>query len=203
MSPQEPRDSQASVITVELAIDDPELAERVHRMILQCSDLRVTESGGMRAADVMLADHLPAPPMDAAVIVFDDAADPAEMLLAGAAGLLRESIDREMLHAAIHSAAHGLTALSRDVRRQLLSGLRSSDGLADDTELEAAGDLTPRELQVLQLLCEGASNKMIARRLGITPHTAKFHVGSIVTKLGAAGRTDAVARAMRLGVILV
>jgi DNA-binding CsgD family transcriptional regulator len=64
-------------------------------------------------------------------------------------------------------------------------------------------ELTARELQVLRLLAEGASNKSIARRLGITPHTAKFHVASIVAKLGATGRTDAVAKAMRLGLIMI
>ena len=61
--------------------------------------------------------------------------------------------------------------------------------------------LTPRELEVLALLAEGASNKVIARRLGISVHTAKFHVGSILDKLDATGRTDAVAHAARLGVI--
>jgi DNA-binding CsgD family transcriptional regulator len=61
--------------------------------------------------------------------------------------------------------------------------------------------LTPRELQVLALLAEGASNKEIARRLGISVHTAKFHVGSVLDKLDATGRTDAVAHAARLGVI--
>jgi DNA-binding CsgD family transcriptional regulator len=61
--------------------------------------------------------------------------------------------------------------------------------------------LTPREQEVLALLVEGASNKMIARRLGISVHTAKFHVGSLLDKLDAVGRTDAVAHAARLGVI--
>jgi DNA-binding CsgD family transcriptional regulator len=67
----------------------------------------------------------------------------------------------------------------------------------------ADGDvpLTPRELEVLALLAEGASNKMIARRLGISVHTAKFHVGSLIDKLDATGRTDVVAHAARLGVI--
>jgi DNA-binding CsgD family transcriptional regulator len=54
---------------------------------------------------------------------------------------------------------------------------------------------------VLNLLAEGASNKTIARRLGISIHTAKFHVGSLLDKLDASGRTDAVAHAARLGVI--
>jgi DNA-binding CsgD family transcriptional regulator len=69
----------------------------------------------------------------------------------------------------------------------------------------ADGDipLTPRELEVLALLAEGASNKAIALRLGISVHTAKFHVGSLLDKLDAVGRTDAVAHAARLGVILL
>ena len=62
-------------------------------------------------------------------------------------------------------------------------------------------DLTPRELDVLALMAEGASNKAIAKRLGISVHTAKFHVGSILDKLDATGRTDAVAHAARRGVI--
>ena len=62
-------------------------------------------------------------------------------------------------------------------------------------------ELTPRERDVLTLVAEGASNKTIARRLGISVHTAKFHVGSLLDKLDATGRTDAVAHAARRGVI--
>jgi len=62
-------------------------------------------------------------------------------------------------------------------------------------------DLTPRELDVLALLAEGASNKTIAKHLGISVHTAKFHVSSLLDKLDATGRTDAVAHAARRGVI--
>ena len=61
--------------------------------------------------------------------------------------------------------------------------------------------LTPREVEVLALLAEGASNKDVAKRLGISVHTAKFHVGSLLDKLDATGRTDAVAHAARSGVI--
>ena len=62
-------------------------------------------------------------------------------------------------------------------------------------------ELTPREFDVLALLAEGASNKAIAKQLGISVHTAKFHVGSLLDKLDATGRTDAVAHAARRGVI--
>jgi DNA-binding CsgD family transcriptional regulator len=71
-----------------------------------------------------------------------------------------------------------------------------------DTARESGDvELTRRELDVLALLAEGASNKIIARQLGISVHTAKFHVGSILDKLDATGRTDAVAHAARRGVI--
>lgn len=66
---------------------------------------------------------------------------------------------------------------------------------------EADMALTARELQVLVLLAEGASNKSIARRLGISAHTAKYHVASLMEKLDAVSRTDAVAHAARLGVL--
>jgi DNA-binding CsgD family transcriptional regulator len=75
----------------------------------------------------------------------------------------------------------------------------SSDVTRDGEEFEFP--LTPREAEVLALLAEGASNKAIARRLGISPHTAKFHVSQLLNKLDATGRTDAVAHAARLGVL--
>lgn len=101
--------------------------------------------------------------------------------------------------------ADRLAALLSDV-----PGLRlTRDGGEADAVLTLAREgralpdtvLTPRELEVLALMAEGASNKMIARRLEISVHTAKFHVGSLLDKLDATGRTDAVAHAARLGVI--
>ncbi|MGB8400000.1 response regulator transcription factor [Bradyrhizobium sp.] len=74
---------------------------------------------------------------------------------------------------------------------------RGPQGAVEPTGIE----LTPREQDVLALLAEGASNKSIARQLGISIHTAKFHVGSLLEKLDATGRTDAVAHAARRGVI--
>jgi DNA-binding CsgD family transcriptional regulator len=67
--------------------------------------------------------------------------------------------------------------------------------------VEPDASLTPREIQVLTLLAEGASNKSIALRLGISVHTVKFHVASLLDKFEAIGRTDAVTQAVRLGVI--
>lgn len=69
----------------------------------------------------------------------------------------------------------------------------------DDGEVEQP--LTPRERDVIALLAEGLSNKEIGYRLGISPDTAKFHVGRVIDKLDATGRTDAVAHAARRGII--
>jgi len=73
--------------------------------------------------------------------------------------------------------------------------------LAPQKSAEQDAALTPREIEVLTLLAEGASNKSIARRLGISIHTVKFHVASLLDKFEAIGRTDAVTQAVRLGVI--
>jgi DNA-binding CsgD family transcriptional regulator len=75
-----------------------------------------------------------------------------------------------------------------------------SSGTAEKAPNQDAA-LTPREIQVLRLLAEGASNKSIARRLGISVHTVKFHAASLLDKFEAIGRTDAVTHAVRLGVI--
>ncbi len=117
------------------------------------------------------------PPIVIGIEIDDpEVADRLVSLLGGAAGL-RLAAPGETPDVAI---------VSRD-RRQA----------ADAADIE----LTPRELDVLALLAEGASNKAIARQLGISVHTAKFHVGSILDKLDATGRTDAVAHAARRGVI--
>ncbi len=73
---------------------------------------------------------------------------------------------------------------------------------SDDPEVSVE-TLTPREIQVLELLVEGRSNKAIAAELGISDQTVKFHVAAIAGKLGAANRTDAVRRAIRRGIVTV
>ena len=101
--------------------------------------------------------------------------------------------------------ADRLAALLADV-----PGLRlAAPGELADVSLVAARDrpqasevaLTPREFDVLALIAEGASNKAIARRLGISVHTVKFHIASLFDKLDADGRTEAVAQAARVGAI--
>jgi DNA-binding CsgD family transcriptional regulator len=104
--------------------------------------------------------------------------------------------------------ADRLTALLSDVPGLRLAqanepadiALVASHAAERAAEQDAAA-LTPREIEVLRLLAEGATNKSIARRLGISVHTVKFHVASLLDKFEAVGRTDAVAHAVRLGVI--
>jgi DNA-binding CsgD family transcriptional regulator len=74
-------------------------------------------------------------------------------------------------------------------------------GSAGDSDGAFDESLTPREIEVLELLAEGLPNKAIADRLRISDQTVKFHVSSISGKLGAANRTDAVRRAVRRGLI--
>lgn len=95
-----------------------------------------------------------------------------------------------------------VTLVSPTNSRALAADDASEEGLADDRTIPVSPlRVTPREREVLALLAEGASNKTIARRLGISVHTAKFHVGSLLDKLDATGRTDAVTHAARIGVI--
>jgi DNA-binding NarL/FixJ family response regulator len=72
-----------------------------------------------------------------------------------------------------------------------------------DRDLTSTETLTPREAQVLQLMAEGMPNKQIARDLGISPNTVKFHVNAILSKLNAQSRTEAVIRATQLGWVLL
>ena len=74
---------------------------------------------------------------------------------------------------------------------------------APPDSLPPGQELTPRELEVLQLLAEGLANKAIALQLDISEHTVKFHVNAILAKLGVQSRTQAVVRATRLGLIIL
>jgi DNA-binding NarL/FixJ family response regulator len=110
-------------------------------------------------------------------------------------GIVAPDVPPEEISAAIIAVARGLVVLPRDIAGRLLQGMAM---LEEPTE-----PLTPREREVLGLLGRGLSNKMIARDLQISEHTAKFHVSSIYAKLGVASRTEAVSLGARLGLILL
>jgi len=81
--------------------------------------------------------------------------------------------------------------------------LRAPSVVASESSVALVEALTPRELQVLQLLAAGLGNKEVASRLEISEHTAKFHVAAIMGKLGAASRTEAVTLGIRHGLIMI
>lgn len=114
---------------------------------------------------------------------------------AGARGALLRSAGAPQIEAALVAASAGLVAFERSLA-PALSARAPVEG-----ELGLA--LTPRELEVLQLLSLGLSNKEIGARLSISEHTAKFHVNAILGKLGVQGRTEAVVRAARLGLVVL
>jgi two-component system nitrate/nitrite response regulator NarL len=102
------------------------------------------------------------------------------------------------LRAAVTAAAQGFAVLPAALAARLLP-LQTAE---PDDELDAPPEpLTPREREVLELLAHGLSNRRIAERLGISEHTAKFHVAAVCAKLGAASRTEAVSRGVRRGLI--
>jgi DNA-binding NarL/FixJ family response regulator len=121
-------------------------------------------------------------------------------------GALSRDATREEIISALAAVANGLVVLDRRMVGELLS---PHDQRAVASPLRLPGDagtvetLTARELEVLQLLAQGLPNKLIAMRLHITEHTAKFHVSSIMLKLGAASRTEAVTLAARRGLLLL
>jgi DNA-binding CsgD family transcriptional regulator len=98
--------------------------------------------------------------------------------------------------ATVAAVAEGLVVLTRMQAERLLPARPQRENLPRLVE-----SLTPREVEVLRLMGDGLVNKEIADRLGISEHTAKFHVASILGKLQAASRTDAVAQGMRRGLI--
>ncbi len=127
--------------------------------------------------------------------------DGLEPLHAGAGAILPRSADRDQILAAIGAVANGLVVLPHSVLAGLIDGAALTE--ASDSEAAAAAPLTPRELEVLAAMADGASNKAIARRLDISFHTAKFHVAAILAKLDADSRTEAVTRAAQLGLVML
>jgi two-component system, NarL family, response regulator YdfI len=124
---------------------------------------------------------------------------PAEALGAGIRAWLPGDISPDQLVAALEAAASGLLVLHP---AQVKDALPQASGPARALD-ELAESLTRREREVLQMLAAGLGNKEIAARLGISEHTVKFHVTSILGKLGAGSRTEAVSIGIRRGLVLL
>lgn len=129
--------------------------------------------------DVMLADQRRPEERRYPTVVLGGTDSDAE-------GILPESAGAAEVDAALRAVAHGLIVRFPGAR---------TPGFGAVQEAEARTLLTPREAQILDAIADGLTNKAIARRLGISLHTVKFHVESVFRKLGASTRTEAVARA--------
>jgi DNA-binding NarL/FixJ family response regulator len=159
----------------------------------------VLDDPSTQALDTLTAHRYSDSPR-AAVVLSDDPSQPAQLARAGLRGwaCLARDVDGDQLDLAVRSAEAGLVVMDLPLAANSLAVMATIASPMPLTE-----PLTPRELQVLQLVAQGLPNKGIARRLGISENTAKFHVASLCGKLGASSRTEAVTIAARRGLILL
>jgi two-component system, NarL family, response regulator YdfI len=127
------------------------------------------------------------------------------LLRSGVSAVLPNTATGEEIIAAVEAALAGLVVLPREALEVL-----AETSAMPEANTDAVGDhepltetLTPRERQILDLLAEGLGNKEIAWQLQISEHTVKFHVSSILGKLGASTRTEAVTQGLRRGLIMI
>ena len=126
--------------------------------------------------------------------------DILRMLQSGARGLLLREAHAEDITEALAAVHHGMVVISPEILDTLAPAVVV---LPSEEELPPGDPLTAREIEVLGLLADGASNREIALRMRISEHTVKFHVSSILNKLGATTRTEAVTRGYKEGLILI
>ena len=131
------------------------------------------------------------PPLVALVADLEQASD---ALSAGARGAVFRDASGARIAAALLAVAEGLFVSEEPLVEPAARNRRAPSDLVEP--------LTPREREVLDLLVQGLSNRLIGERLGISEHTAKFHVNAILGKLGVATRTEAVAEAARRGLVV-
>ena len=138
----------------------------------------------------------------AALVVLADAPARARREAAASRDLVRAVLPRDAtageIRAAIEAVVAGLIALHPDAL-----DAASATRLPGTARVAPDQPLTDREIEVLGMMADGLGNKVIAARLGISTHTAKFHVASIMAKLGAGSRTEAVAIGMRRGLVAI
>jgi DNA-binding NarL/FixJ family response regulator len=151
--------------------------------------------------DVLLLAGRAAPSSGIPAVVLTNEDQPvwtADALRAGVRALLPRDASPAAILAALDAAASGMALIDP----QELESLLGASAPLQTTEAPVVM-LTPRELEVLRMMADGAANKEIAWKLGISEHTVKFHVASILGKLDAGTRTEAVARGLRTGLILI
>ena len=138
------------------------------------------------------------------VVLLLDSADSGPIdsaLRSGIRGVLSGDATAQEIESALYAANAGLVVTTPAALAELLPAAQPfTEELVAE---ELAEPLSERELQVLDLLAEGLSNKLLAHRLNISEHTVKTHVASIFAKLGASSRTEAVSKAIRRGLVML
>jgi DNA-binding NarL/FixJ family response regulator len=141
-------------------------------------------------------------PVSATLVILTDDAEKflaVDALRSGVRAILPREAKPEEIFAAIQGSAAGLVVFHPDVLDSVLAPRGD-----EQTELDASDQiLTPREIEVLGMIAEGLGNKEIASKLGISDHTVKFHISSILVKLGASNRAEAVTLGIRHGLIML
>lgn len=135
----------------------------------------------------------------ATVILADDLEPLISTAIPAGIAILSRHATADQIRAATVAVASGLVVLESGQR----DGRGSFPTSVSHPYETVSEPVTPRETEVLAMLAEGLGNKVIARKLGISEHTVKFHVGSIMRKLKASSRTEAVTTALRLGILTV
>ena len=141
------------------------------------------------------------PISEAAIVLLSevhDARSVARLLRIGVRAILSRESDPDDVLSAIYAAYDGLVLLSTPAAESL-AAVYGDQPL--EVEHELSEEITSRETEVLRMLAEGLANKEIGARLGISEHTVKFHISSILDKLGASTRTEAVTLGIRRGLI--
>ena len=164
-----------------------------------CMDIRMPGRDGIEATRILSADKDPIPVLLLTTFDLDDYVFGA--LEAGAAGFLLKGSDEETLVAAIRSVAAGEGTLDQVLTRKVLAEFASRRPSVESRRDDRAALLTARELEILELLCEGLSNLEIAARLFIEPSTVKYHLAGLLAKIGARDRLQAVVWAFQNGVV--
>ena len=164
-----------------------------------CMDIRMPGRDGIEATRILSADKDPIPVLVLTTFDLDDYVFGA--LEAGAAGFLLKGSDEETLVAAIRSVAAGEGTLDQVLTRKVLAEFASRRPSVESRRDDRAALLTARELEILELLCEGLSNLEIAARLFIEPSTVKYHLAGLLGKIGARDRLQAVVWAFQNGVV--
>ncbi|MFI7708462.1 response regulator [Nonomuraea sp. NPDC049480] len=162
-------------------------------------DLRMPRHDGIWALDALHDRTAEAPPV-LVLTTFDNDTLVLDAMRAGACGYLLKDVTLEQLTRAIHTLADGGTLISPSITDGLLRAVRRRRPPATD-DRPPIQRLTERELEVLRLVAEGYSNREIARALHLAEGTVKNHVSTVLLKLGARDRTNAVLRALHENVL--